>query len=161
MFILYHDAKVHKKAHIYNTIAHFLFYPHAKPPNYALNQTICYTLSQITTQTLSQPRKQMYLCGMISFSFDIIKAYYAKGLITAECAKVCHDSDLCADLVQEVTLILMEKPSELIEGLHERGEMLYFIYKIAKNQAQSETSPFYTTYKKFNSKSVNIDETKI
>ena len=103
----------------------------------------------------------MYLCGMISFSFDIIKAYYAKGLITAECAKVCHDSDLCADLVQEVTLILMEKPSELIEGLHERGEMLYYIYRIAKNQAQSETSPFYTTYKKFNSKSVNIDETKI
>ena len=41
------------------------------------------------------------------------------------------------------------------------GEMLYFIYKIAKNRAQSETSPFYTTYKKFNSKSVNIDETKI
>ena len=65
------------------------------------------------------------------------------------------------NVVQEVTLILMEKPSELIEGLHERGEMLYFIYKIAKNQAQSETSPFYTTYKKFNSKSVNIDETKI
>lgn len=103
----------------------------------------------------------MYLCVMISFCFDIIKAYYAKGLISAECAKVCPDANLRDDLTQEVTLILMEKPTELIEGLHERGEMLYYIYKVAKNQAQSETSPFYTTYKKFNSKSVNIDEAKI
>ena len=98
---------------------------------------------------------------MKSLSFDIIKAYYAKGLISAECAKVCPDNDLCADLVQEVTLILMEKPTELIEGLNERGEMLYYIYKVAKNQAQSETSPFYATYKKFNSKCISINEETI
>ena len=52
----------------------------------------------------------------------------------------------------------MQKPEEFIVGLNERGEMLYYIYKIAKNQAQSQTSPFYTTYKKFNSKCINIDE---
>lgn len=98
---------------------------------------------------------------MENISFDIIKAYYAKGLIAAECAKACQDIDLCADLVQEVTLILMEKPTELIEGLNARGEMLYYIYKVAKNQAQSETSPFYATYKKFNSKCINIDEETI
>lgn len=95
---------------------------------------------------------------MLKIGLDIIKVYYAKGLIYAECAKVCPDANLCDDLVQEVTLILMQKPEEFIVGLNERGEMLYYIYKIAKNQAQSQTSPFYTTYKKFNSKCINIDE---
>jgi hypothetical protein len=92
---------------------------------------------------------------------NIIKAYYAKGLIKAECEKVCTDMNLCADLVQDVTLILMEKPEELIVGLNERGEMLYYIHKIAKNQAQSKTSPFYATYRKFNDKCIEIDEEAI
>ena len=80
---------------------------------------------------------------------DIITAYYAKGLIFGECSKLCKDAYLCQDLAQEVALIMMEKDESVIQGLNERGEMLFYIYKIAKNQYCSKTSPFYKKYKKF------------
>ena len=79
---------------------------------------------------------------------NIISTIYAQGLIYSECAKVCHDAYLCADLAQEVTIIMMEKPEELIKGLNERGEILFYIYRVAKNLYCSQTSPFYTKYMK-------------
>lgn len=80
---------------------------------------------------------------------EIITAYYAKGLIFGECSKLCKDAYLCQDLAQEVTLIMMGKDESFIQGLNERGEMLFYIYKVAKNQYYSKTSPFYNKYKKF------------
>jgi hypothetical protein len=80
---------------------------------------------------------------------NIIKAYYAKGLIWGECSKLCHDAYLCGDLVQEVTLIMLGKDSKLISELNEKGELLFYIYKVAKNQFCSKTSPFYSKYVKF------------
>lgn len=77
---------------------------------------------------------------------NIIGNIYKQGLINAECAKICPDSILCADLSQEVALILMEKPDKLITGLNERGEMLFYIHKVAKNLFCSKTSPFYYKY---------------
>lgn len=89
---------------------------------------------------------------------NIVKAYYTTGLITAECAKVCPDSYLCADLAQEVTLIMLQKPADLVEELNRKGEFLYYVYSVAKKQFCSTTSPFYATYRKFNSKSIDINE---
>lgn len=81
---------------------------------------------------------------------EIITAYYAKGLIFAECSKLCKDTYLCEDLTQEVTMIMMDKDESFIQGLNERGELLFYIYKVAKNQFCSQTSPFYNKYIKFN-----------
>lgn len=91
----------------------------------------------------------LYICTMKTKIYNIIGHIYAQGLIFQECAKICKDADLCADLSQEVTMVLMEKPSELIEGLNERGEILFYTHRIAKNLFNSKTSPFYYKYKKF------------
>lgn len=80
---------------------------------------------------------------------EIIEAYYAKGLIFDECSKLCKDTYLCEDLAQEVTMIMMNKDESFIQGLNERGELLFYVYKVAKNQYCSKTSPFYHKYKRF------------
>lgn len=92
---------------------------------------------------------------MESVGFDILKIAYAKGEIKTECRKVCPDKYLCDDLTQEVTLIMMSKPDDVVVGLNERGELLRYIYKVAKNQYNSVTSPFYKDYKDFQSRCIN------
>ena len=92
---------------------------------------------------------------MESVGFDILKIAYAKGEIKAECRKVCPDKYLCDDLTQEVTLIMMSKPDDVVVGLNERGELLRYIYKVAKNQYNSVTSPFYKDNKDFQSRCIN------
>lgn len=77
---------------------------------------------------------------------NIIGTIYAQGLIHSECAKVCKDANLCGDLAQEVAMVMLSKPSELIQGMNERGELLYYVYRVAKNQYCSKTSPFFHKY---------------
>ena len=58
-------------------------------------------------------------------------------------------SDLGEDLAQDITLILLEKPHDpkLLEAI-EKGEHLFYIMRIIKNQGQSVNSKFYYQYKK-------------
>ncbi|MBQ2396078.1 MAG: hypothetical protein II304_03420 [Bacteroidales bacterium] len=98
---------------------------------------------------------------MESVGFDILKIAYAKGEIKAECRKVCPDKFLCDDLTQEVTLIMMSKPDEVLVGLYERGELTKYIYKVAKNQYNSVTSPFFKQYKDFQRRSNDGDRKEI
>lgn len=83
---------------------------------------------------------------------NIIKVMFATGLIQSECEKVCKDANFREDLVQEVTLIMLQKPASLISSLNKKGELLFYIHKVAKNQYCSKTSPFFTMYKKFSQK---------
>lgn len=92
-------------------------------------------------------------------SIKIIGSIFAQGLIHAECAKICKDAYLCGDLASEVTIILMEKKPELIEGLNKRGELLYYVYRVAKNQYCSKTSPFFHKYLELQIKSNEYDDT--
>tara|TARA_R110002012_G_scaffold258006_1_gene438317 strand:+ start:598 stop:1092 length:495 start_codon:yes stop_codon:yes gene_type:complete len=52
------------------------------------------------------------------------------------------------DLLHEVILELYKKEGELINGLIQRGELLYYIVRIMINQYHSSTSPFYAKYKR-------------
>ena len=52
------------------------------------------------------------------------------------------------DLLHDVILYLYSKEEELISGLIQRGELLYYIVRIMINQYHSSTSPFYMKYKK-------------
>lgn len=48
------------------------------------------------------------------------------------------------DLAQEVNIILLTDPSpERIIEMAERGELKYWIIKVIRNQAQSDSGPFY------------------
>lgn len=62
------------------------------------------------------------------------------------------------DLAQDIYLQLLEKKEELITGLHERGELLFFIRKIITNNIFSRTSPYYRQYEDFRKRSEQVKD---
>lgn len=52
------------------------------------------------------------------------------------------------DLSQDIYEILLTKPASLIEQMYERGELNYYIARIAHNNIFSVTSGYYRMYKK-------------
>ena len=62
------------------------------------------------------------------------------------------------DLAQDITLILLEKPHDpkLLKAI-ERGEHLFYIMRIIKNQGASKNSKFYYQYKKHNAFELHED----
>lgn len=59
------------------------------------------------------------------------------------------DEDL-KDLVQDIYLDLLRKDAALLNSLKEKGELKFFITKMAKNNICSKNSPFYKNYKRHN-----------
>ena len=57
--------------------------------------------------------------------------------------------DCPEDLIQDVYLLLLEKGDKLIVDLYERGELAYYLLRVARNQLLSKNSPYYTKYIKF------------
>ena len=57
--------------------------------------------------------------------------------------------DCPEDLVQDIYILLMEKDDDLIIGLYDKGELGYYLLKIAKNQLFSDHSPYFYLYIKF------------
>lgn len=63
--------------------------------------------------------------------------------------------DCPEDLVQDIYVLLLEKDDNLIIGLYNKGELGYYLLKIAKNQLLSDHSPYFYKYIKFG---VNSDD---
>ena len=57
--------------------------------------------------------------------------------------------DCPEDLIQDVYLLLLEKGDKLIVDLYERGELVYYLLRVARNQLLSKNSPYYTKYIRF------------
>lgn len=72
------------------------------------------------------------------------------------CSKNQFDSP--EDLIQDIYLLLLEKDDTLIVNLHNKGELGYYILKIARNQLLSKNSPYYTKYIKFGSNSDGLEK---
>ena len=87
--------------------------------------------------------------------------FFKKGLIRQQCQKVCKNPFLCDDLEQEVTMIMMDKEPELIEQLNAKGEFLFYVLRVVKNQFNSRTSSFFKKYKQFNQITDENDRTQI
>ena len=66
--------------------------------------------------------------------------------------------DCPEDLIQDVYLLLLQKDDNLIVDLYERGELGYYLLKIARNQLLSKNSPYYTKYIKFRSQSDELEK---
>ena len=62
--------------------------------------------------------------------------------------------DCPEDLVQDIYVLLLEKDDKLIIDLYNKGELGYYLLKIAKNQLLSANSPYFYKYVKFG---VNCD----
>lgn len=66
--------------------------------------------------------------------------------------------DCPEDLIQDVYLLLLEKGDKLIVDLYERGELAYYLLRVARNQLLSKNSPYYQKYIRFKSQSDDISE---
>ena len=66
--------------------------------------------------------------------------------------------DCPEDLIQDIYLLLLEKGDKLIVDLYERGELAYYLLRVARNQLLSKNSPYYTKYIKFKAQSDDITQ---
>lgn len=89
---------------------------------------------------------------------NIIGVMFTSGVIQETCERVCDDRTLVGDLVQEVTLTLLQKEQSLIASLNATGNLIGYTYKIAKNQWQSKSSSFYKKYKRMESITTELKE---
>ena len=62
------------------------------------------------------------------------------------------------DLIQDIYLLLLEKDDTLIIDLHNKGELGYYLLKIARNQLLSKNSPYYTKYIKLKANSDDLTQ---
>lgn len=62
------------------------------------------------------------------------------------------------DLVQDIYVLLLEKDDKLIIDLYNKGELGFYLLKIARNQLLSANSPYYTKYIKFRAQSDEITQ---
>lgn len=62
------------------------------------------------------------------------------------------------DLIQDIYVLLLEKDDKLIIDLYNKGELGYYLLKIAKNQLLSVNSPYFYKYIKFRVQSDDISE---
>lgn len=62
------------------------------------------------------------------------------------------------DLVQDIYLLLLGKDDNLLIGLYNKGELGYYLLKVAKNQLLSDHSPYFYTYVRFGTKSDSLDK---
>ena len=66
--------------------------------------------------------------------------------------------DCPEDLIQEIYLLLLQKDDNLIVNLYDKGELAYYLLKIARNQLLSVNSNYYYTYIKFRSQSDDLTQ---
>ena len=62
------------------------------------------------------------------------------------------------DLVQDIYVLLLEKDDKLIIDLYNKGELGFYLLKIARNQLLSANSPYYTKYIKFLANSDELEK---
>ena len=66
--------------------------------------------------------------------------------------------DFPDDLIQDIYVLLLEKDEDLIVNLYNRGELGFYLLKVARNQLLSKNSPYYTKYIKFRAVSDDITQ---
>ena len=66
--------------------------------------------------------------------------------------------DCPEDLVQDIYVLLLEKDDKLIVDLYNKGELGYYLLRIAKNQLLGANSPYFYKYIKFRAQSDDISE---
>lgn len=68
--------------------------------------------------------------------------------------------DCPQDLIQDIYLLILKKDDSLILSLYEKGQLGYYILKIARNQMLSKNSPYYYNYIKFRVQSDDLESAK-
>lgn len=66
--------------------------------------------------------------------------------------------DCPEDLIQDIYLLLLQKNDDLMVNLYNKGEIAYYLLRVARNQLLSKNSPYYQKYIRFQSNSDDISE---
>ena len=66
--------------------------------------------------------------------------------------------DYPEDLIQDIYVLLLEKDDKLIIDLYNKGELGFYLLKIARNQLLSKNSPYYQKYIRFLANSDEINK---
>jgi len=75
-----------------------------------------------------------------------------------QASKYSVPKDLLDDLVQEVSLILLQYPNDKLQKISDEKHMNCFITGILLRTCYSKNSQFYRTFRKFSSMTDDIDE---
>lgn len=78
--------------------------------------------------------------------------------IVYKVARGQEDEDDLKDLISDIYLNLLEKDDELIETLHIKGDMKFYISRMVVNSILSKNSRYYYIYKKMRKNKISIDE---
>ena len=90
---------------------------------------------------------------------DIIaKEHLVERIVNKLLSSSKNPFDCPEDLIQDVYLLLLQKDDKLIIDLYNKGELGYYLLKIAKNQLLSANSPYFYKYIKFRVQSDDISE---
>lgn len=85
----------------------------------------------------------------MNYKEEIINEIYTTGWLAKHChSEIPNDPQLKQDLMQEIGLIVLEYKGEGLLKAYNEGKHLAFIKQIIRNQYKSETSPFWTKYRK-------------
>ena len=66
--------------------------------------------------------------------------------------------DYPQDLIQDIYLILLNSDENLIVTLYNKGELGFYLLKVARNQLLSVNSKYYYTYIKFKANSDDLTQ---
>ena len=93
---------------------------------------------------------------------DVVEKLYKDGTVDRIIYKLLSSSknpfDCPEDLIQDIYLLLLQKDDDLIVNLYNKGEIGFYLLKIAKNQLLSANSPYYQKYIRFQSNSDDITQ---
>ena len=94
--------------------------------------------------------------------YEVVKGLAEDGTVERIVYKMLTGSknrfDAPADLVQDIYLYLYEKDDNLICNLYNKGELGYYILRMARNQMHSTHSPYFYTYVKFRVQSDELEK---
>ena len=88
----------------------------------------------------------------------IAKEHLVERIVNKLLSSSKNPFDCPEDLIQDIYLLLLQKDDDLIVNLYNKGEIGFYLLKIARNQLLSANSPYYTKYIKFRANSDDITQ---
>ena len=93
---------------------------------------------------------------------DVVEKLYKDGTVDRIIYKLLSSSknpfDCPEDLIQDIYLILLNSDENLIVSLYNKGELGFYLLKVARNQLLSVNSKYYYTYIKLGANSDDLTQ---
>lgn len=88
----------------------------------------------------------------------IVKEHIVERIVNKLLSSSKNPFDCSEDLIQDIYLLLLQKDDDLIVNLYNKGEIAYYLLRVARNQLLSVNSPYYTKYIKLGANSDDLTQ---